>query len=85
MPYGVRRENITTLVVCYAAGKVLDSLIIFQCKDFQSLWRGGMALPNTLYRVTVNGWMETDVFADWFDAFDHENKDRRILFCLMDI
>ena len=85
LPYGVRRENITTLVVCYAARKVLDSLIIFQCKDFQSLWRGGMALPNTFYRVTVNGWMETDVFADWFDAFDHENKDRRILFCLMDI
>ena len=34
---------------------------------------------------TVNGWMETDVFADWFDAFDHENKDRPILFCLMDV
>ena len=85
MSYDVHRENITTLAVCYATGKVLDSLIIFQCKDFQSLWRGEMGLPNTFSGVTVNGWMETDVFADWFDAFDHENKDRPILFCLMDI
>ena len=28
-----------------------------------------MTLPNTFYGVTVNGWMEPDVFADWFDAF----------------
>ena len=81
----MHRENITTLAVCYATGKVLDSLIIFQCKDFQSLWRGEMVLPNTFYGITVNDWMETDVFADWFDAFDQENKDRPILFCLMDI
>ena len=33
-----------------------------------------MALPNTFYGVTVNGWMQTDVFADWFDAFADENK-----------
>ena len=85
LSYGVRRENIITLAVCCATGKVLDSLIIFRGKDFKSLWRGEMALPNTFYGVTVNGWMETDVFADWFDACDHENKDRLLLFCLMDI
>ena len=58
------RDNITTLAVCNATGKVLDPLIIFQGKNFQSLWRGDMALPNTFYGVTINGWMETDVFAD---------------------
>ena len=38
-----------------------------------------MALPNTFYGVTVNGWMETDVFADWFDAFADKNKDHPML------
>ena len=33
-----------------------------------------MALSNTFYGVTINGWMETDVFVDWFDAFADENK-----------
>ena len=79
LSYGARRENITTLAVCNARGKVLDPLIIFQGKNFQSLWRGDMALPNTFYGVTVNGWMETDVFADWFDAFADENEGRPML------
>ena len=74
MSYGARSENITILAVCNAAGKGLDPLIIFQGKNFQSLWHGDMALPNTFYGVTVNGWMETDVFADFFDAFAEENK-----------
>ena len=47
LSYGLCRENITTLAVCNATGKVLDPLIIFQGKNFQSSWRGDMALPNT--------------------------------------
>ena len=46
LSYGARRENITTLAVCNATGKVLDPLIIFQGKNFQSSWCGDMALPN---------------------------------------
>ena len=79
MSYGARRESITTLAVCNARGKVLDPLIIFQGKNFQSSFCGDMALPNTFYGVTVNGWMETDVFADCFDAFADENKGRPML------
>ena len=63
MPYDVCRENLTTL-----------ALIIFQGKNFQSSWCEDMALSNTFYGVTINGWMETDVFVDWFDAFADENK-----------
>ena len=69
----------STLAVCNATGKILASLIIFQGKNFQSSWREEIALPNTFYRVTRNGWMETDVFADWFDAFADENKGRPML------
>ena len=35
-------------------------IIIFQGRKFQSLWQKDMALPNTFYGVTINGWMETD-------------------------
>ena len=38
-----------------------------------------MTLPNTFYGITVNGWMETDVFVDWFDAFADENKGCQML------
>ena len=57
----------------------MNLLIIFQDKNFQSLWHGDMGLPNTFYGVIVNGWMETDVFADWFDAFAGKNKARPML------
>ena len=76
LSYGARWENIITLAVCNATGKVLDPVIIFQGKTFQSSWRGDMALPNNFYGVAINGRMETDVFADWFDAFADENKGR---------
>ena len=55
LSYGARRENIITLAACNFAGKVLNLLIIFQGKKFQSSQRGDMALPNTFYGVTVNG------------------------------
>ena len=35
--------------------------------------------PFLFYGVTVNGWMETNVFADWFDAFADENKGHPML------
>ena len=82
LSYGACRENITTLAVCNATQKVLDPSIIFQGKNFQSLWHEEMALPNTFYWVTVNGWMETDVFADWFDAFADKNKGHPMLLLL---
>ena len=74
MSYDVCRENLTTLAVFNATGKVLGQLIIFQGKNFQSSWCEDMVLSNTFYGVTINGWMETDVFVDWFDAFADENK-----------
>ena len=43
------------------------------------MWHGDITLPNTFYEVTINGWMETDVFTDWFDAFADENKGRPML------
>ena len=77
--YGARRENIITLAISNATGTILHPLIIFQSKNFQFWWRGDKALPNTFYGVTVNGWMETDVFADWLDTLADENTGRPML------
>ena len=79
LSFGARRENITTLAVCSASGKVLDPLIIFQGKHFQSTWRGTQALPNCYYGVTKNGWMETSTFNDWFELFTNEHTGRPML------
>ena len=76
LSYGSYREHVTTLAVCNAARKVLDPLFIFKGKHFQPLWYGDIALPNTFCGVTVNDWMETHVFADWFDAFAGKKKGR---------
>ena len=59
LPYGACRGNTTTLAIFNATETVLD-LLIFS-KD------------NNFYRVAVNGWIETNVFADWFDAFAEKN------------
>ncbi|XP_057301212.1 uncharacterized protein LOC130635762 [Hydractinia symbiolongicarpus] len=61
--FGAGRENITALGFCSAAGVVLDPLIIFRGKNMQSSWFGDMALPNTYYGKSENGWMDSEVFA----------------------
>ena len=62
--FGAHRQNITKLAVCNAAGKVLDPLIIFAGKNFQSTWREKNALRNIYYGISENGWMDTRLFSD---------------------
>ena len=38
--WGAGRGNISTLATCNAAGHVLDPLIIFSGKNFESTWKG---------------------------------------------
>ena len=66
---GAGRENITVLAACNASGKAIDPLVIFTGKNFQSSWKGKSPLPNTMYGVSHNGWMNTQVFHQWFEKF----------------
>ena len=66
---GSGQENITTLAVASVTGHVLDPLIIFTGKNFQSTWKGSNALPNTFYAVSESGWMTTKIFDVGFDLF----------------
>ena len=65
------KQNTKLLAVCSAqlgAGRVLDPVIVFSGKNLQSTWRGDRALPAT-YGISENGWMTTEVFAEWFTQF----------------
>ena len=76
---GARRENITTLAVCNAAGKALDPVIVFGGKNMQSTWKSDKALPKTYYGRSDNGWMTTEIFLGWFQKFSEEVKERPLL------
>ena len=76
---GSGRENTTTLAVASATGRVLDPLIIFTGKNFQSIWKGSNPLPNTFYAVSEIGWMTTEIFAVWFDLFRQHVTERPLL------
>ena len=69
--YGPGQENTTTLAVASATGRVLDPLIIFTRKNFQSTWKGSNALPKTFYAVLESGWMTTEISTVWFNLFRH--------------
>ena len=73
------RENNSTLAACNAAGRALDPLIIFTGKNFQSTWRGKKTLPNTTYGVSQNGWMDTEIFYQWFVEFTKQVEERPLL------
>lgn len=76
---GAGRENITVLATCSASGRALDPLILFSGKNFQSTWKGSAALPQTMYGVSDNGWMTTNVFSDWFDRFAEVVEERPLV------
>ena len=76
---GSGRENTTTLAVASATGRVLDPLIIFTGKNFQSTSKESNALLNTFYAVSESGWMTNEIFAMWFDLFRWHVTERQLL------
>ena len=84
LSFGARRENITVLGICSASGVALDPLFIIKGKNIMSSWYGDMALPNTCYGKSTNGWMDSGTFAKWFEYFVEDTKDLRPLLLLFD-
>ena len=58
---------------------LLDPVIVFIGKNLQSTWRGDKALPNTMYGVSENGWMTTELLETWFSKFAAEVAVRPLL------
>ena len=76
---GAGRENTTTLAVANAAGKALPPLIVFQGKNCQSTWRSENCIPGTWYGCSENGWMTTELFAEWFREFCEKVNERPLV------
>ena len=76
---GADRENITVLAAYNASGKAIDPLVIFTGKNFQSSWKGKSPLPNTMYKVSDNVWMNMQVFHQWFEKFCSQVTEKLLL------
>ncbi|KAJ8896724.1 hypothetical protein PR048_002069 [Dryococelus australis] len=65
---GPGRENVTALLGGNAVGEKLPPLIVFKGKHIWDQWIApeGFGYPNTSYAATPNGWMETEVFINYF-------------------
>ena len=79
---GAHQENIATLAVCNAAGRVMDPLIIFKGNNYESSWAGDKGLPNIFYLLSESGRMTSDIFVVWFEIFCDEVKKRPLLLLL---
>ena len=79
MTSGAGRENISVLATCCTDRHALDPLIIFSEINFQSTCRGKNPLRDTLYGISRNGWMTTEIFALWFENFVKQVKKRPLL------
>ncbi|XP_054281231.1 uncharacterized protein LOC128998900 [Macrosteles quadrilineatus] len=65
---GPGRENTTVLLGGNAAGEKLPPLIVFKGKAVWDSWLApeSEAFPGTSYASSKNGWMETEIFANYF-------------------
>ncbi|XP_055638751.1 uncharacterized protein LOC129776875 [Toxorhynchites rutilus septentrionalis] len=66
---GSGKENFTVLMGGNAAGDKLPPLIIFKGSNVWNSWMASKCdeFPGIVYAATKNGWMETDVFANYFE------------------
>lgn len=65
---GPGRESTTLCLGGNAAGEKLPPLIVFKGKNIWDTWMAPQQLsyPNTSYAVSENGWMESDIFFNYF-------------------
>ena len=78
------RSQITVLACCSAGGNYIPPLVIFDRKTLKpELTRG--EVPGTMYGLTDNGWINTEVLEHWFlHHFLPKAPSERPLLLLMD-
>lgn len=59
------KTQITVLVCANAAGTVLPPFVIFDRKSLNPQLTIGQ-VPNTIYGLSPNGWIDRGLFSDWF-------------------
>lgn len=65
---GPGKENITVLFAANAAGEKLPPLIVFKGKNVWDSWMAptSTGFDDITYAATKNGWMEAEVFTNYF-------------------
>lgn len=59
------KAQITVLACCNAAGQVLPPFVIFDRKTLKAEMAVG-EVPETMYGLSDNGWIDSDLFEQWF-------------------
>ena len=59
------KTQITILACASASGQAILPMVVFAGKHFNSALAKG-EVPTTLYRMSSSGWMDQELFADWF-------------------
>lgn len=60
------RENTSVLITCNANGDKGPPLIIYKGKNVWNEWISKDAYPGTVYAASKNGWMQTNIFENYF-------------------
>lgn len=84
---GSGRDNITVLMAANAAGHKAPPLIIYKGKNIWDGWVApeGKDFPGTTYAATTNGWMESNIFLNYFEkSFLKEIGDARPVLVIYD-
>lgn len=68
------RGFLCTAVICMSAGgSFIPPLIIFPRARMKPELQDG-APPGSIFKCHESGWMQTDIFSDWFSHFLHHTK-----------
>ena len=65
--YGPSSGNKTQIIILACAnamGNMLPSIVIFKGERFNHDWVKG-EIPNTLYGISPNGWIDQELFTEW--------------------
>lgn len=76
---GSGKENISVMACCSAAGAMLPPMVIYKGEKLWTTWRGENDLPGTLYAVSKKGYINSDIFNDYFEHFCTKVKERPLL------
>ena len=64
---GSGKEQYTILALASASGKHYPPFVVFAGKHLYDIWMAG-GPKGALYGTSPNGWMDTNLFSNWFNA-----------------
>ena len=76
---GAGRQSFTVMACICANGSYQPPLVIFSAKHLYSTWRGKKPLEGMSYAASDSGWMNANIFENWFVNFARRIPQRPLL------